>query len=175
MCTHTTAFGVGGMCAELFTYTPHMHVQQETDYFCGPAVLQAALARQYVFVAQTELARLAGTNAVDGTSPVNMMRTVEHFGLKTKSGTVTDAEALKTLMASSRSVIALVSSEGEAHWVLLDRIIARTSGSYQVKVMDPWTQYNAHRTVGVDEFFRSWKTTFNGATYQNFAISIVQD
>ncbi len=156
-----------GQCLQLFERASHALIHQETDYYCGPAVLQSALARQNIHVSQSELARLAKTTEQWGTSPEHMARAVTAFGLSARILSLKSIKQLKVHLDKSETVIALITSGGEAHWVILD-----SYSHHSIKIMDPWTDYNSLRTVSASKLAEQWVATFNGETYSHLAIVV---
>lgn len=156
-----------GICLQIFERRAHAQINQETDFFCGPAVLQATLYKHNISVSQSALARTAKTNEYLGTSPENMARVLNHYGLIAKIQAIPTAGELRTALSTSETVIALVHSGGEAHWVIIDAVHGQ---SY--KVMDPWTQYKTLRHVSEETLLEMWQTSFDKKFYRRLAIVV---
>lgn len=157
-----------GACLEIFTRKSHTFHVQETDYFCGPAVLQAALAKQNIFLSQAELAHLAKTTPALGTSPENMARTLAMYGLKAEIKIITSAEYLRQLLVKNETVIALIRSEGDAHWVIVDAAVAQ-----KFRLMDPWVYYQSLRIVSEATLLEMWQSApFDNKIYDRLAVVV---
>lgn len=157
-------------CYDIFTKKEHTFINQETDYFCGPAVLQSTLAANGIYVNQAELARLAKTTQELGTSPENMARTIAQFGLVAEVKRLSGLDELKEVLRKVGTVIALVKSEGEAHWVIIDG----EAGS-GFKLMDPWTDFKENREVSEHYLLLNWTTIFDQTSLEKLAIVVSRE
>jgi ABC-type bacteriocin/lantibiotic exporter with double-glycine peptidase domain len=154
-------------CRNVFTTQGHLFVAQQTDYYCGPAVLQSILKKYNIHIEQSDLARMAQTNTAVGTSPKNMIQVLESLGLAAKDKYIRSADELRSLLGEKVSVIALVESEGEAHWIIIDS----PAGS-GFKVMDPWKEFNSLNSVTENQLFSTWSTQFEARQYVRFGIIV---
>lgn len=153
---------------EIFEHIPHLRTVQENDHFCGPAVLQSVLEKQGIHVSQIQISQLARTTSAHGTSPQMMVSVLRSLGLKAKIVNLKSIEELRASLLQNPSVIALINSGGEAHWVIIDSI--KSSGG--VRVMDPWQEFKSLRVLSLDELFAMWDTVFEQTPYSHLAIVV---
>ena len=78
--------------------------KQETDYYCGPAVLQMILQFYGQTLSQTELAQIAGTTST-GTSPTRLLEAAQTLGLQTKVIEPATISELKSLIDEGLPVV----------------------------------------------------------------------
>jgi ABC-type bacteriocin/lantibiotic exporter with double-glycine peptidase domain len=158
------------MCLDLFShevigFNEHRFVLQENDYFCGPAILQAVLERQGVYLSQQELAKLAKTDSKEGTSPLQMFHVLKKYNMEVSLTTKLNLSQMKQLLREKKSLILLIDFEQESHWVVLDSF----DGS-QFKLLDPWFENNDFLYMSEKQLLAAWKTNFKGQVIKNLAL-----
>lgn len=157
-------------CHEIFSVPLPPFVNQQTDYFCGPAVLQSVLESVGIAATQSQLARLAKTTPAIGTTPLNMTYALEQFGLKSKIIHLDTRTKLDTALREHHAVIALITLETEAHWILIAR-----SNNKRYAIMDPWIANKNYRSLSPSELLAMWRAEFDGKSYEYLAIVVSRE
>ena len=128
------------------------HHRQINDWYCGPAVLQMALAGFGIRASQPALAREANTNEKHGTSRAGMLRTLRRHGLR---GSARHGRSLAELDAASGAgkavVVLYVEKEAdEAHYA-----VYLGHGRGKILLNDPW--HGPRYTIPRAEFLKRWR------------------
>jgi len=153
-----------GACYDLFQHRYRI-VLQETDYFCGPAALKSVLESAGIGATQAELAQIARTTQKDGTAPRDMVSTLHFFGFESQMKMFTSYEELLKWVDSGHTVIALVKSDQEAHWVVIE-----SASKDGVTLMDPWFENTGYEFQTPKTFMDRWQATFQNTTFTNLGI-----
>lgn len=108
---------------------------QQTDWWCGPAMLQMLLKFYGIFRPQAHLARIAGTTKAEGTGMDEVRHVLKQYGIRYRtrmSGTFAD---IRRVLDTGRPVaVAYVEPEDdESHYAIVVRLTKR-----DIVMRDPW-------------------------------------
>lgn len=133
---------------------------QETEYYCGPAVMQMILAAHGATATQEEIARAAYTNPEVGTLPEALVTTLQGFGRVVDAKQHRTIAELEHALTEDKIVVVLfIEPEEEVdHYALLKEI-----RDDLVVLIDPDARSGTTEMVKA-EFERRWKDVFVGGT-----------
>ena len=134
------------------------YAKQETDYFCGPAVVQMLLARIGIIFSQEQLAKELGTNdselkadEVFGTSADAIVHLLKLHGMtvERRNGAVLDD--IKRALAENRmALVGFIDPESsEPHYALVAAL-----GGGEITLIDP--EIGERRIFPLKEFEERW-------------------
>jgi len=125
--------------------------KQQTDWFCGPAVIQSVLAAFGIEATQKELATELGTASWKGTDRADMGRPLRRRGLEARSHTLSSVADMGQFL--SRGWVVMVNyiepSEEICHFAVVIRVTAK-----RIYFVDPWNGPNF--SLPVAEFVSRW-------------------
>jgi hypothetical protein len=84
---------------------------QETEYYCGPAVVEMIAHAHGLAVTQEEVARAAGTNPEVGTLPEALANTIQGLGLVVESSTYGFGVSTSTLRTVQSTITSSITSD----------------------------------------------------------------
>jgi ABC-type bacteriocin/lantibiotic exporter with double-glycine peptidase domain len=133
---------------------------QETEYYCGPAVVEMIAHAHGLAVTQEEVARAAGTNPEVGTLPEALANTIQGLGLVVEAAQHrTLAEVSKALKEEKIVVVLFIEPEAEVdHYAIIKEIRDNL-----VILIDSDARSGTTEMLA-EEFERRWKDNFVGAT-----------
>lgn len=126
------------------------YYRQQRDYWCGPAVLQMALAAHHISVAQSRLARLLQTKQITGTRRNQLVRTAKYFGLTAHARHAQTWSELSRLVPAYFVIVNYVEPEDEGHYAVVTRVLKD-----QIVLADPW--HGATFRLSKKIFVSSWR------------------
>lgn len=91
---------------------------QTRNYTCGPAIVQAVLAKYGIDVSQDKVSEIAGTTN-DGTTEDGIVAAIKHYGLKTKVLDAVSVEVAYENLMRGCSVVTCIRAWGFTHWVAM--------------------------------------------------------
>lgn len=127
--------------------------KQQTDFYCGPAVVQMALARIGVVFTQEQLAREMGTTSERGTTADAIIAALELHGLsavRTNGATLADIAA--ALEAGKLALVGYIEPEGDPHYALATAVTDAA-----ITLVDPL--FGQNYSLPVAEFEARWRDT----------------
>ena len=153
-------------CESLISHPPL--VMQLTDYSCGPACVRSLfLWKQKTTPNEEDLRRIFGTTVQWGTHPQQMINGFSMLGYSSQFLENLSLQDLESYINSGFGVMALVTYEQEAHWVLVYEISAR------VHVMDPWyARLEIYRKIPLADFVNQWFGKVGTGTYEKSALVV---
>jgi predicted double-glycine peptidase len=122
---------------------------QQTPGFCGPAALRAVLAFFDRDVSEEELAKLAGSNRKEGTTPEGLVRAARALGFKAQARDCGSIQDLQSWLDHGVPVIVDWFSTDEGHYSVVTAI-----QEGKVFMKDP--EFGGKRELDVDSFERTW-------------------
>lgn len=127
------------------------YAKQETDYYCGPAVVQMALARIGLASTQTELAGELATSAQTGTTADAIVSLLAAKGLapQRRNGAAV-ADIQEALAQSKAAIVGYIEKEGEPHYALVTDIADNS-----VVLCDPF--WGERHILTLAEFEERWR------------------
>jgi ABC-type bacteriocin/lantibiotic exporter with double-glycine peptidase domain len=129
------------------------HVQQENDYFCGPAIIVMVLSAYGQKISQQEAASLARTNEEVGTSIEGLVSTL---GVKGFSVDAAENRTINDILAALKKEQLCVVCYTEpvlewGHYALVE-----TLAGNEITLLDPDSRTGKTSMV-LEEFERRWK------------------
>jgi ABC-type bacteriocin/lantibiotic exporter with double-glycine peptidase domain len=130
------------------------HRRQQTDYYCGPAVLQMVGTAFDKNITQHEAAQLAQTTVETGTSAENLVQALEHLGLTVRAGNNQSIADIKAAQAAGEIIIICFTerSYNWGHYAVVDTIT-----DTHVSLIDPAESQQDHTPFIIQEFEKHWK------------------
>lgn len=137
--------------------TPIAFRMQETDLYCGPAVVQMILATYGIEIAQSILAEEMGTDS-HGTPVRTVQNCLVEKGFSSKLANNASWEHIEDALGAGDMVIIgyIEHEEEKGHYALVETI----TGS-EIVLADPW--HGPHHRIWRDDFERNWKDDEDGA------------
>lgn len=133
------------------------YYKQETDYYCGPAVVQMILGKVGIIFSQKQLAEELGTTEAVGTAADAIVQLLTLHGLtvkRTNGATLADLEA--ALAAGAFALVGYIEPEGDPHYAL---VVALTPT--EVVLADPL--FGEEHRLPREEFAQRWRDDAAGA------------
>lgn len=137
--------------------SPIIFRMQETDHYCGPAVVHMILATYGIETAQSILAEEMGTDS-HGTPVRSMQNCLVEQGFSSKLSNNASWEDIEDALGAGDMVIVGYIERGEEHGHYA--IVETITGS-EIVLADPW--HGPHTRVWRDDFERNWKDDEDGA------------
>lgn len=126
------------------------YVKQNTDFYCGPAIVQMVLARVGIIFTQEQLALEMGTTSERGTAAESIVDTLELHGLnalRANGATLDDISA--ALRQGKLALVGYVEPAGDPHYALVTAVTDTA-----VTLSDPL--FGQNHTMTKDEFTERW-------------------
>jgi ABC-type bacteriocin/lantibiotic exporter with double-glycine peptidase domain len=134
------------------TKIPLPYRKQETDFYCGPAIVQMILASNGTEIPQGEIAASLGTSDATGTT-IDAMRDFLHscgFDVTRKNNA--SLEKIKNALDTDAMVVVgyVETSEDVPHYSLVKEVTANA-----IVLIDPWS--GNEQTMTPNEFESRWR------------------
>lgn len=129
---------------------PIPYCRQETDYYCGPAVLKMVLRHFGIKISQKTLARDAGTDSGTGTFHHAMRTIIKNSGLFSytkRNATIQEVEMF--VRRCLPVIVNYIEPEGEGHYAIVVGYNANN-----LIFNDPW--HGKHFTLSKMRFENRW-------------------
>ena len=128
--------------------------KQETEYYCGPAVVQMLLAHVGIIFTQAELAKELGTLPSVGTNADAIVALLTHHGMHvTRRNGATIADIRDALAAKELVLVGYIEAdENVPHYVL---VTAVTDDS--IVFTDPDGTYGPNHSIPLTLFEERWR------------------
>ena len=140
--------------------------KQETDFYCGPAIVAMILAAAGTEVTQSELAAAMGTTE-HGTPIEEIARFLSSYGFEvTRKNDALWEDIIATFNAGSTVIIGYIEPDEEkAHYSLVSSI-----GEAGIEFNDPW--YGENQILSKEEFLKRWKDDEDGAYGERMMMTV---
>ena len=128
------------------------YYKQETDFYCGPAVVQMLFAGRGVMMTQVQLAEALGTTAGAGTSLEAIVHILSLHGFETKhKNGASLADIAEALGAGKSALVGYTETENqEPHYALVAEL-----GKEEVVLIDP--HHGERYALPINTFEEQWR------------------
>lgn len=125
--------------------------KQETDYYCGPAVVQMLLGHVGIIFTQEQLAKELGTIPLVGTTADAIVALLTLHGMTAKRhNNASVADIRTTLHSGDFAIIGYIEEGGDPHYALATAVSDTT-----ITLSDPW--FGENHTLPLAEFEERWR------------------
>lgn len=125
--------------------------KQETDYYCGPAVVQMALARIGIVFTQKQLAKELATSPEVGTSADAIVALLRHHGLKPERRNGASLDDIRAALAEGKAaIVGYIDKDNDPHYALASIVTDDT-----ITLADP--AWGEAYTMPLQEFESRWR------------------
>ncbi|HWB34360.1 MAG TPA: cysteine peptidase family C39 domain-containing protein [Candidatus Paceibacterota bacterium] len=128
-------------------------IQQENDYYCGPAIIEMILGAYGKKITQNEAAKLAGTTEAVGTSLDGLIDALRKEGF---SIDVAENRTIDDLQHALQSDEIVIVNYTEPVWEWGHYAIAEKIDGDTVTLIDPDSR-TGRTSMLIEEFERRWK------------------
>jgi ABC-type bacteriocin/lantibiotic exporter with double-glycine peptidase domain len=139
--------------------------KQETDYYCGPAVVQMALASIGIIFTQAALAEELKTTPEVGTTADAIAALLRQHGLEVKrSNGAAIADIAAALSEGQLAIVGYVAQD-EPHYALVSSL-----GDGAIVLQDPY--FGEAHTLPLEEFQQRWRDNEAGMYGDRLLITV---
>jgi ABC-type bacteriocin/lantibiotic exporter with double-glycine peptidase domain len=126
--------------------------KQETDVYCGPAIVQMILASNGTEISQSEIAVSLGTNEATGTTIDAMRDFLRSCGFDAVRKNDASLQDIKHALNLGEIIIVgyVEPEEDVPHYSLVKEVTAEA-----IILIDPWS--GTEQTMALDEFESRWR------------------
>jgi ABC-type bacteriocin/lantibiotic exporter with double-glycine peptidase domain len=128
------------------------HRKQETDFYCGPAIVQMILAAQGIELSQKDIARVLGTTEAAGTNIAAIERFLASHGFVALRKNDVNVRDIDSAIAAGKKVVVgyVEPSEDVPHYGIVAAVTAQ-----DIIIIDPW--HGADHALARDVFEERWR------------------
>ncbi len=128
------------------------YFKQETDFYCGPAVVQMVLAQLGIIFSHSHLAKELGTNPQTGTGADAIAQLLVMHGLSAERRNDASVDDIRHALAEGRLALVgyIESQDGEPHYALVASV-----GENDITLKDPL--FGDRYVLPLAEFEERWR------------------